>query len=283
MFSVVQTAHLSLGKGCLKLRLCFKYWTTPCQQLSCGSSCATGSTRGSGHESSRSNGSSRCVINTVLHKSKWGIYRLRKSYLFTGWLQSGLSVELSSLPPEMLLKFLSAMLVTKGEETLCAGRKSLQKALEVSSYCGDGRMSLTMHYMWQALLINNHISCVTVKSLHGTCYRKVGVCFQLNQKDFAAFRHDIKMKIMAQTCFYNIRENRFLKKVTKTEKNFFANVVCLNLISGPAAPNLIVSLSWKFGFWCFTLSLIEQSAWCYEIYTFNCADTKRHIQFVFSF
>lgn len=124
---------------------------------------------------------------------------------------------------------------------------------------------------------------MTVESLHnyhGTCYRKVEFHFQLNQKDFSACRHDIKMKIMSCTCFYNIRENRFHKKVTKIEKYFYQALFKYCLFQSyprPCCTNPTASFSWKLGFRCFAFSLVEQSVWCYEICILNCAETKNQI------
>lgn len=123
---------------------------------------------------------------------------------------------------------------------------------------------------------------MTIESLHNfhCTLQKSKVSFQLNQNSFAAFRHDIKMKIMPRTCFCNIRENRFHKKVTKIEMKFYQAFCkyCLSyLYPTPCCtkPNSLLQL--KTGLLMFFPSLINQSTWCFEIHTLNCADTKTHI------
>lgn len=73
-------------------------------------------------------------------------------------------------------------------------------------------------------------------------------------------------------------ENRLYNRVSKTEKHcfqvfckyclFYPRLCCTKLKSPSAA---------KPRFRCFTLSLTEHSAWHCEIYTFNCAETAKHI------
>lgn len=153
--------------------------------------------------------------------------------------KAGWELDSLTFPTQMPLQFTGAMVVTKGGETQWRAWRMCWRHWSPFVLCRW--KAGTLPCLSQDPLMHSHFSWITecLHNFHATCPKKVKFHFQLNQEDFAAFRHDVKLKIMPPTCFYSVRENTFHKKVTKTEKNpmrYLANIVSVDHIPGPAAP-----------------------------------------------